>query len=127
MLTCVTYTFTNSVEIMVVCFRFNKRQIEYLIHLAESFKQEDFPDRDRDTGSLTMTGYIPLVNNLTKYGWLLVTVFHASQSTLRIVSSRSMIFTTWYPFDASVSPLYEIVNFTQVQCTKSSFHRHSIG
>jgi len=38
-----------------------------------------------------------------------------------------MIFTTWYPFDASVSPLYEIVNFTQVQCTKSSFHRHSIG
>ncbi|KDR15182.1 odorant receptor 2a-like [Zootermopsis nevadensis] len=94
--------------------RSNKHEIEYLIHLTESFKPEDFPNRDPDTGNLTMTGYIPRVNKLTKYGWLFVAVFHAIQSALRMTLNRSMIFTTWYPFDASVSPVYEIVNLSQV-------------
>jgi hypothetical protein len=31
--------------------------------------------------------------------------------------NHSMIFTTWYPFDASVSPIYEMVNLSQVKCT----------
>lgn len=87
-----------------------------MIHLTESFKREDFPNRDPDTGSLTMTGYIPRVNNLTKYGWVFVAVFHGIQSALRMTFNHSMIFTTWYPFDASISPVYEIVNMSQVQC-----------
>jgi hypothetical protein len=101
---------------MFLCFRFSKREIEYLIRFAESFKGDDFPDRDPDTGILTMTGCIPLVNNLAKYGWSFVAVFHGIQSTVRMLTSRSMIFTTWYPFDASVSPLYELLNLSQVHC-----------
>jgi hypothetical protein len=114
------YIYTHSIQLTFLCFRFSKREIEYLIRFAESFKGDDFPNRDPDTGSLTMTGYIPLVNNLTKYGWTFVAVFHAIQSTLRMLTSRSMIFTTWYPFDASISPLYEIINLSQVHCRLSS-------
>jgi hypothetical protein len=110
------YIYTHSIQFMFLCFRFSKREIEYLIRFAESFKGNDFPNRDPDTGSLTMTGYIPLVNNLAKYGWTFVAVFHAMQSALRMLTSHSMIFTTWYPFDASVSPLYELINLSQVHC-----------
>jgi hypothetical protein len=100
---------------VVLCFRFNQRDIEYLVHFAESFSLEDLPIRDPDTGNLTMRGHILPVNILTILVVVLSCIFHTTQSTIRIVSSRSMIFTTWYPFDASVSPVYEIVNFTQVQ------------
>jgi hypothetical protein len=31
-----------------------------------------------------------------------------------MVTSHEMVFTKYYPFDASVSPAYEIVNLTQV-------------
>jgi len=99
----------------VSCFRFNQLDIEYLVHFAESFSLEELPIRDTLTGNIKMSGHIFPVNFLTMFLAAFTTIFHVIQSTLRIVSSRSMIFTTWYPFDASVSPLYEIVNFTQVQ------------
>jgi hypothetical protein len=99
---------------MVLCFRFNKRDIEYLVHFAESFNLEELPIRDPDIGNLRMGGNIHTVNILTIFVAVFSTTFHLIQSTLHIVSSHSMIFTTWYPFDASVSPVYEIVNFTQV-------------
>jgi hypothetical protein len=114
--TCRLYMYTHSIQLMFLCFRFSKPEIEYLIRFAESLKGGDFPNRDPDTGSLTMTGCIPLVNNLAKYGWTFVAVFHATQSAVRMLTSRSMIFTTWYPFDASVSPLYELINLSQVHC-----------
>jgi hypothetical protein len=99
---------------MVLCFRYNKRDIEYLVHFAESFSLEDLPIRDPDTGNLTMRGHVIPVNILMIFLAVFSATFHSIQCSIRIVSSHSMIFTTWYPFDASVSPVYEIVNFTQV-------------
>jgi hypothetical protein len=96
-------------------FRFRQRDVEHLIRLAESFKGNDFPNTDPDTGDLTMTGYIPRVNNLATFGWTFLAVFHTIQSAVRMLTSRYMIFTTWYPFDASVSPRYELINLSQVQ------------
>lgn len=96
------------------CFRLSIRNLEYLIKFAESFTWEEFPDRDPDTGILTMTGLIARISSFTKFVWAFMAVFHVTQSTYRILSSHAMIFTTWYPFDASASPQYEIANFTQV-------------
>jgi hypothetical protein len=85
-----------------------------LIHLAESFTWEELPTTDPDTGNLTMSVFIFRVNSITKFAWALTAGFHGIQSALRMLTSHSMVFTTWYPFDASVSPLYEIANFSQV-------------
>ena len=40
--------------------------------------------------------------------------YHGIQSTARIVMSHDMIYTMWFPIDASSSPLYEIFNLIQV-------------
>jgi hypothetical protein len=40
--------------------------------------------------------------------------YHGIQSAARIVMSHDMIFTTWFPIDASSSPVYEIFNLIQV-------------
>jgi hypothetical protein len=41
-------------------------------------------------------------------------IFHATQSVIRMALNHDMVFSTWYPFDATVSPAYEIVNLSQV-------------
>jgi hypothetical protein len=110
-------------KFMVLCFRLNRRDIEHLISLAESFTWKKMPIRDPYTGNLTMSGYILRVNSLTKFIWTFLTVYHSTQSAFRMLTSHSMIFTTWYPFDASVSPLYEIVNFSQVNFLTAVLNR----
>jgi hypothetical protein len=95
-------------------YSYRKHEIGYLIRLTDSFSWEDLPTRDPETGYLTYAGYIPLIPSLTKYTTALVLAFHTIQSTVRIVLNHDMVFTTWYPFDVSASPAYEIANFTQV-------------
>jgi hypothetical protein len=43
-----------------------------------------------------------------------ILVYHLTQSLVRMVQNHDMIFSKWYPFDASVSPAYELVNISQV-------------
>jgi hypothetical protein len=102
------------VYFFVISFRFSVYNLDCVIHFAESFTWKELPIRDPDTGSLTMRGYIVRISSFTKLVWAFMAVFHVTQSAYRMLSSHAMIFTTWYPFDASVSPLYEIANFSQV-------------
>ena len=102
------------VYFIFLCFRLSLPNLECLINFAESFTWKQFPVRDPDTGTLTMRGYIVRISSFTKFACAFISVFHATQSGFRMLTSHAMIFTTWYPFDASVSPLYEITNFTQV-------------
>jgi hypothetical protein len=95
-------------------YSFRKRELEYLLDLTDSFTWEELPTRDPDTGNLTKAGYIPVVQRLTKYVLLILLAFHTLQCSVRIVLNHDMIVTSWYPFDVSTSPAYEIVNFTQV-------------
>ena len=97
-----------------LCFRFSYHNLEHQIHLAESFAWKELPIRDPDTGNLTMRGYVVRTSTFTKLIWKTMSLFHVIQSTFRMLSSHDMMFPTWYPFDASVSPLYEITNFSQV-------------
>jgi hypothetical protein len=89
--------------------------LEHLIGLTNSFSWEELPTRDPETGYLTNAGYIRLIPSITKYITALVLAFHGTQTIVRIVLNHDMVFTTWYPFDVSASPAYEIANLTQVK------------
>jgi hypothetical protein len=95
-------------------YSYRKSNIENLLTLTDSFTWEELPTRDRDTGHLTKAGYIPIIQSLTKYSVMLALVFHNIQSAVRMVMSNDMMFTNWYPFDASGSPAFAIANLTQV-------------
>jgi hypothetical protein len=96
-------------------YSYRKRELGHLIGLTDSFSWEELPTRDPHTGYLTKAGYIRLIPSLTKYITASAIVFNGTQSLVRIVLNQDMMFTTWYPFDVSASPAYEIANFTQVK------------
>jgi hypothetical protein len=82
--------------------------------LTDSFTWEDLPTRDADTGYLTSAGLIPRINVFTMRAATAIILIHFCQSTIRIVTNHETIFITWYPFDWTVSPFYELVNISQV-------------
>jgi hypothetical protein len=108
-------------RILNICFPYSyrKRDIERLLSLTDRFTWEDLPTTDPETGHLTKAGYIPIIQRLTKYVPASLIGYHVTQSTVRILLNHDMVFTTWYPFEASESPVYEIVNLTQVMCNSS--------
>jgi hypothetical protein len=95
-------------------YSYRKRDIELLLSLTDSFTWEELPTRDPATGYLTKAGYIPIIQKLTKFLPTFILGFHIVQSTFRVALYHDMVLTSWYPFDISESPIYEIVNLTQV-------------
>jgi hypothetical protein len=88
-----------------------------MLRLTDAFMWEDLPHTDPDTGSLTMAAWIPRV---LKISFLIVSVgiiFHVIQSSVRLLRSedRPMLYETWYPFDITKSPAYELTNIAQVR------------
>jgi hypothetical protein len=83
----------------------------------DSFTQEDLPNRDPDTGNLTKAGYTPLIQLLTMYAALIKTVFHFTQSAHRMLSKHELTYTSWFPFDISVTTVYVIINTIHVSST----------
>jgi hypothetical protein len=95
-------------------FRFRKRDVYNLITLTESFTWEELPTRHPDTGYATKAGYIPKIPAIAKKSMAFIAVFHWTQSIVRMVYSHDMMYSKWYPFDATVTPLYELANLSQV-------------
>ncbi|KAJ4437180.1 hypothetical protein ANN_17315 [Periplaneta americana] len=94
-------------------FRFHKDTLRRLFLLTESFTWEDLPLTEPDTGGLTAAGLMPSIDDIFKK-YIPVTVgIHLVQTTIRILTNRDMMFNGWYPFDASLSPNYEIVILSQ--------------
>ena len=75
---------------------------------------EDLPTRNTDTGHLTAAGLIPLIVKYSRNAATAIIIFHTVQSTIRIVTKHETIIFAWYPFDWTVSPIYELVNISQV-------------
>jgi hypothetical protein len=96
-------------------YSYRKRDIERLLSLTDSFTWEELPTRDPNTGYVTKAGYIPIIQKLTKYASAIMFGFHFAQSAVRIVVNHDMMMTAWFPFDASASPLYELMNVMQVK------------
>jgi hypothetical protein len=62
--------------------------------------------------------------NIMKYSRnaaIAILCFHYVQSTIRIVTNHETMVGTWYSFDWTVSPFYELVNISQVTISKSEF------
>jgi hypothetical protein len=95
-------------------FRFRKRVVYNLITLTEYFTWEELPTRHPDTGYATKAGFIPKIPVIVKYTMAFIIVFQGTHSTVRMVISHDMIYSKWYPFDATVTPFYELVNLSQV-------------
>jgi hypothetical protein len=83
--------------------------------LTDNFTWEDLPNRDVDTGHLTAAGWIPLTTKYSRNAVIAILCFHFAQSTVRIVKNHETLLITWYPFDWTVSPFYELVNISQVK------------
>jgi hypothetical protein len=122
---------------MIIYSRYSYRKcdIERLLSLTDSFTWEELPNTDPTTGYMTNAGYIPKILSFARYYPALVLLIHFPQSTFRMVTKREMMITKWYPFDSSVSPIYELVNLTQVNinirnntgCTKSVLYKSGIN
>jgi hypothetical protein len=88
------------------------------MRMTDFFTWEDLPTRDAVTGHRTKAGYIPITQTIAMYVPTFVYAFHIVQTTVRMVTSRDMVFPAWLPFDASVSPVYEIATVVQVMSNR---------
>jgi hypothetical protein len=70
---------------------------------------------------MTKAGYIPIIQALTKKMNAFLIVFNTLQIVVRSVMNDDMFLASWYPFDVTVSPMYEIANFTQVILNKQLY------
>jgi hypothetical protein len=103
-------------------YRFRKAALGRMLRLTDAFIWEDLPRTDRDTGSLTMAAWIPRVQRMSFFITSFATTFHVIQSSVRLLISedRPMLYGTWYPFDTTKSPTYELTNIAQVRISGSS-------
>jgi hypothetical protein len=82
--------------------------------LTDSFTWEDLPTTDAETGHLTAAGWIPRIKMLSLPAAIAVISFHFVQSGTRIVTNHETILISWYPFNWTTSPFYELVITSQV-------------
>jgi len=88
-----------------------------MLRLTDAFIWEDLPTTDPVTGSLTMAAWIPRMQRLTTIITTTAITFHVVQTTISftVIDDRRFMFGTWYPFDATKSPTYELISITQVK------------
>jgi hypothetical protein len=98
-----------------VVSRFRKDKFEELIRLTEFFSWEELPIRDPETGLRTFAGLITGIQKTVKNIVMFTAVFQVVQTSVRVVTSHDMVYEAWYPFDASTSPVYELIMLSQVK------------
>jgi hypothetical protein len=88
-----------------------------MLRLTEAFIWEDLPTTHPVTGSLKMVAWIPRIQRFTTIITTTAIAYHVIQSTIRFTTSddRTFVYGTWYPFNATKSPTYELVNISQVK------------
>jgi hypothetical protein len=90
-------------------------KFEELIRLTEFFTWEEMPVSDPETGHRTFAGLIIGIQDISKNIFTFTLVYHVVHTSVRIVTSHDMVFQAWYPFDASTSPVYELIMLSQVK------------
>ncbi|KAJ4437169.1 hypothetical protein ANN_17304 [Periplaneta americana] len=93
---------------------FRKDDYDKVLKMTEMFVWEDMPEKDPKTGTLTTAGWIPRVQKIMKIIVIYVMTVHSIQSCIRIVNNHELMFVSWYPFDMTRSPTFEIVYITQI-------------
>jgi hypothetical protein len=87
-----------------------------MLRITDAFIWEDLPRINPDTGYLAMVAWIPRIQKVTTFITSFVLIFHVIQNSIRFSTSddHPMIYETWYPFDSTKSPAYELTNIAQV-------------
>ena len=103
----------------MLLIRVRKDAIVRMLRLTDAFVWEDLPTTDPVTGSLTMAAWIPRIQKFTNIITTTGVTFHVVQTTIRfiLIDDRPFTFGTWYPFDATNSPTYELINISQVKAS----------
>jgi len=87
-----------------------------MLRLTDAFIWEDLPTTDPVTRSMTMATWIPRIQKLATIISTTGVAYHVVQTTIRFTTNddRTFVFGTWYPFDTTKSPTYELVHISQV-------------
>jgi len=88
-----------------------------MLQLTDAFIWEDLPTTDPVNGSLTMAAWIPRIQKFSATITATAIAYHIIQTTIRftLTDDRPFMYGTWYPFDVTKSPTYELVNISQVK------------
>jgi hypothetical protein len=95
-----------------------------MLRLTDAFIWEDLPRTDHDTGSLAMAAWIPRIKKISTFLSLFaICTFFIQYLTLYFASDdHSFVYPTWYPFDSTKSPVYELTNLVQITvCVRVCF------
>ena len=103
----------------MLLIRFRRDAIVRMLRLTDAFIWEDLPTTDPVTGALTMAAWIPRIQKFSSIISTTAATFHVVQTTIRFtfIDARPLMFGTWYPFDATKSPIYELINMSQVKAS----------
>jgi hypothetical protein len=86
--------------------------------LADSFTWDETPAKDCHTGKRSKASLIPVIKNYVRKLCVFVIAFHGGYFIPQVAfGSRILSINSYYPFDWTVSPLYELVNVVQVGTT----------
>ncbi|XP_069688208.1 odorant receptor 49b-like [Periplaneta americana] len=94
--------------------RLQEDTLKRLFTLTESFAWTDMPLIDKETGEVTMAGWLRRIDKIWQKVVITELTFHFSQSAVRMFAFRDTIFPCWYPFDIYASPAYEVILLTQI-------------
>ncbi|KAJ9592474.1 hypothetical protein L9F63_015890, partial [Diploptera punctata] len=91
--------------------RLKKQQLLRLLDLTEAFSWEDLPMRG-------MAAYIPMIRKYSWPGVLGIMCSHALHQVVRLSGhERPLVYNAWFPFDATRSPVFELVYLVQTVAT----------
>jgi hypothetical protein len=101
---------------MKFCCRFRTSAAERLIRGTEAFNWESLPKNHPDTGSLTMAGWISFLDTIIRRTVASMMVYLVGHTVFSLLISNKhiLLFNAWFPFDWSVSPVYQLINLQQV-------------
>jgi len=90
--------------------------MENLMRLAASFKYEDMKSRSSADDSFRMTALLSVIKPATVKVLILSLGYHTCYLILRLVmrNDRPLAINAYYGFNTSGSPIYEMINLSQV-------------
>lgn len=97
-------------------FRFDRKAIENLMHLAAAFKYEDMKSRSFADDRFRMTALLAAIKPTTLKVLIVSLGSHTCYLILRVGlrKERPLALNAYYGFNTSSSPIYEMINFSQV-------------
>ncbi|KAJ4437144.1 hypothetical protein ANN_17279 [Periplaneta americana] len=89
---------------------FSRDFVGKLLIFADNFNWDDLPPKDPNTGKPSIALMIPRIKKASLGVLIAAFGFLFAQTAISVIISeeRPLIFNTWYPYDISKSPAYEI-------------------